>query len=85
MKIRIQKIGEINGGVIFKTCENLWPAVEYNFTDKEHQGHSHDIVPGLIWKFTKSSVFRLGVPINIDSTFTDRDEIGLVLKLTHKW
>ncbi len=77
--------GEINGGVIFKTCENLWPALEYNYTDKEHKGHSHDIVPGLIWKFSKSGAFRLGVPINIDSTFTDRDEIGIVLKLTHKW
>lgn len=77
--------GEINGGLIWKTYENLWPAVEYNYTDKEHQGHSHDIVPGFICNFSKSGAFRLGVPINIDSTFTDRDEFGIVLKLTHKW
>ena len=43
--------------MIFKACENLLLAVKYNIIDKEHQGYSHGIVPGLIWKSSKSSVF----------------------------
>lgn len=77
--------GEINGGLIWKTNEKLYSAIEYNYTEKEHKGHSHDIVPGLMWKFTKTSTFSIGLPINIDSTFTDRDEFGIILKLAHKW
>ncbi len=79
------EIGEINGGLILNVFNNLLPAVEYNYTGKEQLGHSHDIVPGLMWKFAKASTFSIGLPINIDSTFSERDKVGIVLKLSKKW
>jgi len=77
--------GEINAAILLKTYPNLWPAIEYNYYDKESSGHRHDIVPGIIWKFKKGWSFKAGVPINLDSTFTDRDRVGLVLKLFRRW
>jgi len=79
------EIGEINGAVLYTLDPSFWPAVEYNYLDKEGKGHSHDLVPGVIWKFKKGWSFKAGVPISLDSTFTDRDKIGLVLKLFHLW
>jgi hypothetical protein len=79
------EIGEINGAVLYKLDPSFWPAVEYNYLDKEGKGHSHDLVPGVIWKFKKGWSFKAGVPISLDSTFTDRDRIGLVLKLFRRW
>jgi len=79
------EIGEINGAVLHKLDPSFWPAVEYNYLDREGKGHSHDLVPGVIWKFRKGWSFKAGVPISLDSTFTDRDRIGLVLKLFHLW
>ena len=79
------EVGEINGAVLYKLDPSLWPAVEYNYLDRESKGHSHDLVPGVIWKFREGWSFKAGVPINLDSTFTDRDRIGLVLKLFRRW
>jgi hypothetical protein len=79
------EVGEINGAVLFKPDQSFWPAVEYNYLDKEGKGHSHDLVPGVIWKFKKGWSLKAGIPISLDSTFTDRDRIGLVLKLFRRW
>ena len=79
------EVGEINAAVLYKLDPSFWPAVEYNYLDKESKGHSHDLVPGVIWKFRKGWSFKAGLPISLDSTFTDRDRIGLVLKLFHLW
>jgi len=79
------EIGEINGAVLYKLDQSFWPAVEYNYLDKESKGHSHDLVPGFIWKFREGWSFKAGLPISLDSTFTDRDRIGLVLKLFRRW
>jgi hypothetical protein len=79
------EVGEINGAVLFNLDPSFWPAVEYNYLDKEGKGHSHDIVPGVIWKLKKGWAFKAGVPISLDSTFIDRDRVGLVLKLFHLW
>ena len=75
------EVGEINGAILFTADPKLWPAIEYNYFMKEHKGHSHDIVPGFIWKFVKGWSFKAGIPINLDSTFKDKDKVGLVLKL----
>ena len=79
------EVGEINGAILFKPDPSFWPVVEYNYLGKEGKGHSHDLVPGVIWKFKKGWSFKAGVPISLDSTFTDRDRIGLVLKLFRRW
>jgi hypothetical protein len=79
------EVGEINGALLYKLDATFWPAVEYNYLDKESKGHSHDLVPGIIWKFQKGWSFKAGLPISLDSTFTDRDRIGLVLKLFCRW
>lgn len=79
------EVGEINGGLIVKADPKFWPAVEYNYYQKEHSGHRHDIVPGIIWKFAPGWSFKVAAPVNIDSTFTDRDRVGIVMKLFHKW
>ena len=73
---------EINTAVLFTQDKKLWPAVEYNYYYVQGKGHVHDIVPGLIWKFRKGSCFKIGIPINIDSTYTYRDRVGLVLKFS---
>ena len=79
------EVGEINAVLLINTNPTLWPAIEYNYTDKEGCGHSHDIVPGIIWKFKKGWSFKAGIPISIDSTFTDRDIVSIVMKLFRKW
>ena len=79
------EVGEINGAILFRPDPKIWPAIEYNYFVKEHKGHSHDIVPGIIWKFKKGWSFKAGVPINLDSTFTDRDVVSIVLKLFRRW
>lgn len=75
-------ISEVNAAALFTVDKKLWPAVEYNYYYIQGKGHAHDIVPGLIWKFRKGSSFKIGVPINVDSTFTFRDRVGLALKLS---
>ncbi len=79
------EVGEINAALILTPCSEFWPAVEYNYFQKEHQGHSHDLIPGFIWKFAKNCSFKVGAVVNVDSTFTDRDRVGIVLKLFKKW
>ncbi len=84
-------IGEFNAAILTKPCKTLCPALEYNYFDKKNlddkkqEGHSHEIVPGFIWKIGKESSFKLGFPVNLDSTFTDRDRVGLMIKLFHRW
>ncbi|MBN1972112.1 MAG: transporter [Sedimentisphaerales bacterium] len=79
------EVGEINSAILFKPTPTLWPAIEYNYTDKEELGRSHDLVPGFVWAFAKGWTFKAASPINIDSTFTDRDRVGVIFKLFHKW
>jgi hypothetical protein len=75
------EVGEVNGAILYNAYADLWPVIEYNYLDIESKGHSHDLVPGFIWKFRKGWSFKTGIPISLDSTFTDRDRIGLVLKI----
>lgn len=79
------EVGEINAALLLKSYPNLWPAIEYNYFDKESSGHRHDLVPGIIWKFKKGWSYKIGIPINLDSTFTDRDRVGVVMKLFRRW
>jgi len=79
------EVGEINGAILFRPDPKFWPAIEYNYFVREHKGHRNDIVPGLIWKFKKGWSFKVGVPINLDSTFRDRDVVSIVLKLFRRW
>jgi hypothetical protein len=79
------EVGEINGAILLRPDPKIWPAIEYNYFVKEHKGHSHDIVPGVIWKFKKGWSFKAGVPISLDSTFTDRDVVSVVFKLFRRW
>lgn len=76
--------GEINAAVIWNLHKDFLPAVEYNYLDKEDLGTCEDIVPGFIWKFAKDWSFKLGVVINIDTTLTDRDRVGVIIKFWHK-
>ena len=79
------EVGEINGAILFRPAPTFWPGIEYNYLDKEGKGHSHDIIPGFIWKFRKGWSFKAGLPINLDSTFTDRDVVSIVLKIFRRW
>lgn len=79
------EVGEINGVILFQPDPKFWPAIEYNYFVKEHKGHSHDIVPGVIWKFKRGWSFKVGIPISLDSTFTDRDVVSIVFKLFRRW
>jgi hypothetical protein len=79
------EIGEINAALLLKPFKTIWPALEYNYLDKKNSGHAHDLVPGVIWKFKPSWSFKAGIPINLDTTFMDRDRVGFVCKLSKKW
>jgi len=76
---------EFNAAILTKANKTVWPACEYNYFEKKHAGHRHDLVPGIIWKFAPGWSFKVGAPINLDSTFTDRDRVGIVLKLFRRW
>lgn len=76
---------EFNAAVLTKPAKTLWPAVEYNYFEKKGAGHRHDLVPGVICKFAPGWSFKAGAVFNLDSTFKDRDELGLVLKLFKRW
>ena len=78
------EVGELNGAVILTPTKTLWPAVEYNYYWREGKGHRHDVVPGLIWKFLPSSSFKVALPITVDSSFTDKEEVGLMFKLFYR-
>jgi hypothetical protein len=80
-----EELGEINAVLLLQPHPSFWPGLEYNYIDQEHKGHRHDLVPGFIWRFAEGWSFKLGVPINLDSTFTDRDRVGIVLKLFRRW
>lgn len=73
---------EVNAALLLTPDPKLWPTLEYNYFYKEGTGYSHDLVPGLIWKFHKGSSFKIGIPITLDSTITYKDRIGLVLTLS---
>lgn len=73
---------EVNAAILFTPTDTVWPAVEYNYWHKKGSGRSHDIVPGVIWKYRKGGSIKAGVVINMDSTFTYRDRCGLVLKIS---
>ena len=79
------EVGEINGALLLTLYRDLWPVLEYNYFDKEGSGHRHDIVPGIIWKFMQGWSYKIGLPVNLDSTFTDRDRLGIVMKLFRRW
>lgn len=74
-------IGEINAGVFWTPTKTFWPAMEWNYTDKENAGHKHEIVPGFVWKFQKGASFKLGFVVDVESTMKYRDRLGLVAKL----
>ncbi len=72
---------EVNAAILFTPNKTLWPAIEYNYWYKQGAGHSHDIVPGIIWKYRKCGSIKAGLVVNLDSTFTYRDRVGVVLKI----
>ncbi len=76
---------EFNAAILTQPAKVLWPAVEYNYYEKKESGHRHDLVPGIICKFAPGWSLKVGLPINLDSTFTDRDELGVVFKLFKRW
>jgi hypothetical protein len=76
---------EINTALLWKRWKKLWPAVEYNYLYKDGKGECHDVVPGVIWKYTKGSSFKCGVVINGGSTMAYRDDVGLVMKFFHRF
>lgn len=74
---------EINAAAVYKPCSTFWPVVEYNFESYRDKGRSADVVPCFIWKFRPGWALKFGTVINVDSTKTYRDHIGLVGKLSY--
>lgn len=94
-------VGELNVATYVNVTKSFKLACEYNFTYKENttegstateekaikakEGQSQDIVPGFLWKPSKTSSIKLGAVINLDSDFTYRDKVGVCLKLFYKF
>jgi len=76
---------EINAGAWYTKFAKLWPGMEYNYFYKQGYGQSHDLVPGLLWKLPNSSTFKIGCPINLESTCQYRSRVGVVVKLFKKF
>ncbi|MBN2513113.1 MAG: hypothetical protein JXB18_09270 [Sedimentisphaerales bacterium] len=73
---------ELNAAILFTSMKTLWPAIEYNYLYKEDAGHSQDILPGLIWKYRKGGSIKAALQINVDSTFSYRDRVGLMFSIS---
>jgi hypothetical protein len=73
---------QVNAAVLFTPCRTFWPAIEYNYESFRGKGRTHDIVPCCLWKFRRGWCAKLGTVINLESTKTYRDRIGLVSKLS---
>ena len=71
----------INAAILLTPGKTFKPALEYNYRYLEGSGHSQDIVPGVLWNFCKGMTMQVGIPINLDSTFKHRDEVGLIMKI----
>ena len=76
---------EINAGAYLSRHPNLLPGLEYNYFYKENHGHSHDLVPGILWKMGKGATVKVGIPVNLESTCKYRDRIGLAIKLCKRF
>ncbi|MBN1589551.1 MAG: hypothetical protein JW888_08560 [Pirellulales bacterium] len=76
---------EINVAWLWKRWDKLWPGVEYNYFHKDTKGECHDIVPGVIWKYTKGASFKLGVVLNARSTMAFRDDVGVAMKFFYRF
>ncbi len=76
---------EINAGTWYTKFAKLWPGMEYNYFHKQGYGQSHDLVPGLLWKLPNNSTFKIGCPINLESTCSYRCRVGVVVKLFKKF
>ena len=50
--------------------KKLWPALEYNYVHVQGKGYSHDLIPGLIWKYRNGGAIKVGLPITVDATTT---------------
>ncbi|NQU24399.1 MAG: hypothetical protein HQ567_24215 [Candidatus Nealsonbacteria bacterium] len=72
---------DLNGSVIFTPTKKSWPAIEYNYMDRDGKGVSHDFVPGFIWKYTKGASVKLAAVISADTNMSFRDEVGVVGKV----
>lgn len=76
---------EINAGAWYTKFAKLWPGIEYNYFYKQGHGHSHDLIPGLLWKLPNDSAFKIGPVINLESTCPYRNRVGVVVKLSKKF
>jgi len=74
---------DMNAGVMSKVTKKVIAGVEYNYIDKGTKGESHDVVPGIIWKFAKGASGKLGVIVNADSSMSYRDRLSAVSKLSY--
>ncbi len=84
-KDRSADAAQVNAAVILTPSKTFWPVLEYNFEHNESKGFSHDIVPGVIWKFAPGASFKIGAVINLDSSRTYRDDLGLVMKIFYRF
>ncbi len=78
-------ISEINAAMLLTVVPKLLPSLEYNYCCKEHAGHRHDLVLGIIWKFAKGASFKIGVPVNLKSTETYKDRVGIITKIFYRF
>jgi len=76
---------EANAAVLLTPTKRFWPMVEYNFTSFSGGGNSHDIVPGVMWRFYPGACLRVGVVINGHSSMKYRDEVGVAARISYRF
>lgn len=72
-------------GELFTPTKKFWPAIEYNYTQKDGKGECHDLMPGFIWKYTKGASLKLAAVFNVDSSMSFRDDVGVVGKVFYRF
>jgi hypothetical protein len=71
--------------VVSNMHPKIQPAIEYDYTYTNSKGKSHDLVPGVIWKFCPGWCLKTAAVINLDSTTTYRDKAGVIASVSRSF
>jgi len=78
-------VREVNAAILLTPTKKFWPMAEYNFTSLGSEGDSHDIVPGIVWRFSGGGSLIVGAVINAHSSMKYRDTLGAAAKISYRF
>ncbi len=76
---------ELNAAFLYSADKVIWPAIEYCYLFRDGSGHSHDLIPGVIWKYRKGGSLKAALQFNLESTFTYRDRTSMIFSISQQF